>query len=160
VPANQPDATKPPSAPVAPAETVPISAPPATPDAAPLPEGDPAAQLRQDLAGALGQFAALLKRALASETIEVATYAGDDPGGARYDAAQGSFVGVSAPHILTRIGPAGEVATYVARSNGAVESALADLHSKLAQQAQAQRAELLAGLAASAGDLIAALKLL
>jgi hypothetical protein len=124
------------------------------------PAVDPTSQLRRDLADALAAFGALLKQALASETIEVATYAGDDPGGARYDAAQGGFVGAGAPHILTRVGPAGDVATYVARRDGKVDENLADLHGALAQQAQAQRAELIAALAASAGELIAALKTL
>ena len=123
-----------------------VDSPPAAPIVTPMPDDDPAARLRDDLAGALGRFGALLRRALEAETIEVATYAGDDPGSA------------GAPHILTRIGPAGDVATYVARSDGTIDAGLAELHGKLAQQAQAQRAELLAGLAASAGDLIAALK--
>jgi hypothetical protein len=140
--------------------TVAQPAPPATLSIAPPPDGDPATQLRRDLADALAQFGALLTRALAAETIEVATYAGDDPGGARYDAAEGGFAGAGAPDILTRIGPAGDVATYAARRDGAVDAALAELHGKLAQQALAQRAELLTGLAASAGELLAALKTL
>jgi hypothetical protein len=131
---------------------------PATQSSAPA--TDPSTQLRHDLAEALAQFGALLKQALAPETIEVATYAGDDPGGARYDAAQGGFAGGGTPQILTRIGPAGDVATYVARRDGQVDERLAELHSALAQQAQAQRAELIAALASSAGELIAALKTL
>jgi hypothetical protein len=135
--------------------------PPASPSAGMrAPAADPASRLRQDLTDALAQFGALLKQALAPETIEVATYASDDPGGARYDAAQSSFVGAGAPQILTRIGPAGDVATCVARRDGKADEDLAELHSALAQQAQAQRAQLLAALAASAGELIAALKTL
>jgi hypothetical protein len=149
-----------PAAPATLGDDLAASAPPAPPTITPMPAGDPNAQLRSDLTGALAQFGALLKRALASETIEVATYTGDDPGGARYDAAQGGFVGAGAPHILTRIDPSGDVATFVVRNNGAIDSALAELHSKLAQQAQAQRAELLAELAASAGELFATLKTL
>jgi hypothetical protein len=149
-----------PPAPVIPVETVADTAPLVMPNLMPLPEGEPTVQLRRDLTDALGQFAGLLKRALASETIEVTTYASDDPGGARYDAARGGFVGADTPQIVTRIGPAGDVTTYVARHSGAVDPALAELHSQMAQQAQAQRAELLAGLAASAGELIAALKTL
>jgi hypothetical protein len=106
------------------------------------------------------QFAGLLKQALANETIEVATYASSDPGGARYDAAQGGFVGAGAPQILTRIGSAGDVATVVTRQDREIDAELAELHAALAQQAQAQRAQLIAALAASAGDLIAALKTL
>jgi hypothetical protein len=144
-------------APAAPIEAVADSALPLL-----LPQADDVSneQLRRDLADALGQFVALLKRTLATESIEVATYAGDDPGGARYDAAQGGFVGAGAPDILTRIGPAGDAATYVTRRDGAIEAQLVELHGKLAQQAQAQRAELMASLAASAGELIAALKTL
>jgi hypothetical protein len=154
-----PDAEGEPPAPVVSAEIVAVSTP-ATPNLVPLPESSSTDQLRRDLAEALGQFAGLLKRALASETIEVATYAGDDPNGARYDAAKGGFAGAAAPHILTRISSAGEVTTYVTRQNGTIDTELAELHGKLAQQAQAQRAELLAGLAASASELIAALKTL
>jgi hypothetical protein len=153
-----PDAEGEPAA-VAPAEIVAVSTP-ATANLVPLPESSSTDQLRRDLAEALGQFAGLLKHALASETIEVTTYAGDDPNGARYDTAKGSFAGAAAPHILTRISSAGEVTTYVARQNGTVDAELAELHGKLAQQAQAQRAELLAGLATSASELIAALKTL
>jgi hypothetical protein len=145
---------------VAPVEAVADPAPPTMPNLMSPPSGSSTDQLRRDLADALGQFAGLLKRALASETIEVATYAGDDPGGARYDAAKGGFAGAAAPHILTRISSAGEVMTYVARQDGTVNAELVELHGKLAQQAQAQHADLLAGLAASASELIAALKML
>jgi hypothetical protein len=156
----QPAAAPTPPAPVAPVEAMADPAPPTMPNLMPLSSGASTDQLRRDLGDALAQFAGLLNRALAAETTEVATYAGDDPGGARYDAAQGGFVGAGTPQILTRIGPAGDVATYVARQNGAIDPGLAELHGKLAQQAQAQRAELLAGLAVAASDLIEALKLL
>jgi hypothetical protein len=123
-------------------------------------DDDPTSRLRRDLAEALAQFSALLKRALAPETIDVATYAGDDPGGARYDASQGGFVGAGAPKFLTRIGPAGDVATYAALRDGKVDERLAELHSSLVQQAQTRRTELIVALASSASELIAALKTL
>ncbi|MFL5807340.1 MAG: hypothetical protein ACJ8CR_37125 [Roseiflexaceae bacterium] len=115
-------------------------------------------ELRANLAGALAQFGELLSRALAVEVLEVATYASDEPGGVRFDAAQGRFAGTGDPQALTRIGRDGSVSTCVVRHAGQVDQELAKLHGALAQQAQAQRAELLKTLVASARDLIAALK--
>jgi hypothetical protein len=124
---------------------------PASPAAAPATaaadaSADAAVRLRQDLIETLAQFGALLKQALSPATIEVATSAGADSGGA--------------PLFLTRIGPSGDVTTNVAQSGAAIDPELAKLHAALVQHARSQRADLLAALSASAGDLLAALKTL
>jgi hypothetical protein len=111
------------------------------------------------VAQALAQFNELLGQALATEGLDVATYASDKPG-LRFDAEPGRFAGGGEPLALTRIGRDGSVSTAIARHEGAVDPELAEMHSALVQQAQAQRAELLKALAATASELVAALKAL
>jgi len=127
--------------------------------AAPASDVGQSGQLRRDLAGALAQLGQSIQQALAADVVEVATYAVAAEG-VSYDTAQARFAGAGNPQALTRISRAGGVETCVASGAGAIDENLARLHGALVQQAQAQRAELLKALLASASDLIATLKTL